>query len=196
MRLKNFLHKLGFNVEMTRDKDEEVPLVERAKMSKKFNADIFISIHANSSGGSPKPCGIESYYSNNTKVCFDQNPNTWHFGKSDENFDVDAIVDVMNYRKSYFAYKLAGAIQSELIIATNEKFQLNIVNRGVKQQDFVVLSEATVPASLIEIGFLTNPTEARLLASQKYRSLIAYSIAQGVERYFVENFQGKDAEDK
>ncbi|KKP25385.1 MAG: N-acetylmuramoyl-L-alanine amidase [candidate division TM6 bacterium GW2011_GWE2_31_21] len=184
LQTKSFLEKVGYKVKMTRDKDIEVPLLERTKIAQKENADIFVSIHANSSGGSPIPQGIESYYTNNAKITFNNNSKDFAYGNFDAQQEEENLINVINYQKSYMSYKLSKIIQSALMFFTNKKNDLKIVDRGIKTENFLVLISSPVPATLVEVGFITNSREAHLLGNQNYRKLVAYSIAQGIRKYF------------
>jgi N-acetylmuramoyl-L-alanine amidase len=189
--VKNMLVSRGYKVYMTRDNDTFIELKERTAMANRKDADLFISIHANavSSSSADKACGIETYFlspsrsSRATRVAAMENSTD--------------ISDMSNYGKSTFlsfttnlnriaSNKLAIDVQKGLL-SNLRKYHKDVVDAGVREGPFWVLVGAQMPAILIEIGFITNPEESQKLADKTYESDMAYGIANGVDRYFINN---------
>lgn len=189
--VKNMLVNRGYKVYMTRDNDTFIELKERTAMANRKDADLFISIHANavSSSSADKACGIETYFlspsrsSRATRVAAMENSTD--------------ISDMSNYGKSTFlsfttnlnriaSNKLAIDVQKGLL-GNLRKYHKDVVDAGVREGPFWVLVGAQMPAILVEIGFITNPEESQQLADKTYESDMACGIANGVDRYFINN---------
>ena len=174
----------GYTVLLTRDTDRYIPLKERTAFATRHKADLFLSIHANASGNS-KANGIETYYLDVTStdkeaelIAARENANSGYSIQELESLLKGLIVD----SKSEDSRRLATHVQRELVAATGA------ADRGVKHARFVVLIGTSVPAILIETGFLTNPTESKKLTSDAYQQKVAEAIVRGVER-FLKNTQ-------
>lgn len=157
LRLRGVLESRGCTVIMTRevDKDFFLPgfvkgrmakraeLNHRIKLASTNNADLFISIHANSF---PKrnTYGMETYY----------------------------------HQKSAPGKKLAELIQAQLTTLQEDN------RRQAKAGDYYLLNQTNMPAVIVEVGFISNPKERRLLSSDNYRDRIAVAIGAGIEDYF------------
>ena len=180
--LRDLLVEKGYQVRMTRDTDVYIPLENRAKFAKKGQGDLFISIHANAShiaGAS----GIETYY---LALASDESARiTAARENAGTNYSIQAldklVGDILKESKSSESRSLAQFIQEQLVSATGAR------NRGVKHAPFVVLIGTNVPSVLVEIGFLSNATEAKKLAAKAYQQKIVRAIAAGIDRY-VMNF--------
>jgi len=169
----------GYTVLFTRETDNYIPLKERTAFANRHRADLFLSIHANASENS-KANGIETYYLNVAStdknaelIAARENANSGYSIQELESLLKGLIVE----SKSEDSRRLAEHVQRELVIATGA------IDRGVKHARFVVLIGTTVPAILIETGFLTNPTEAQKLTSDTYQQKVASAIVQGVEKF-------------
>ena len=169
----------GYTVLLTRDSDRFIPLKERTAFATKHKADLFLSIHANASGDS-RANGIETYYLDVTStdknaeiIAARENANSGYSIQELESLLKGLIVE----SKSKDSYRLAKHVQQELVAATGA------ADRGVKHARFVVLIGTSVPAILIETGFVTNPTESKKLTSDTYQQKIASAIVRGVEKF-------------
>lgn len=169
----------GYTVLFTRDSDNFIPLKERTAFANQHKADLFLSIHANASENS-RANGIETYYLDVTStdknaelIAARENANSGYSIQELESLLKGLIVE----SKSKDSRRLAEHVQRELVVATGA------VDRGVKHARFVVLIGTTVPAILIETGFLTNPTEAQKLTSDAYQQKVASAIVHGVEKF-------------
>jgi len=185
LRLGRLIHKKlpGAEVVYTRKTDVFVPLEERTAIANQAKADLFISIHANSSHNETAR-GIETYYLNFTTSQEALETASRENALSDESIHQlqDLIKQIANNDKIEESRELASDIQTSLTgqlreISTAER------NRGVKKAPFVVLIGADMPSVLAEISFLSNPTDEKMLEKTTQRQRIAQGIFRGVERY-------------
>ncbi len=184
-RLKKNLEKQGFKVIMTREKDEFLSLEKRTEIASRSKADLFVSIHANSSPMrtaqgievfSFRDSGLkdrqEEQWQRNHQMMFHQ------LSMIRNDLPLERIIEDMLYRyKRYESQNLASYIVSGASQATKAQ------NRGIKVSDFFVLRNTLVPAILIEVGFLSNSKEENLLKTVSYRQKIADGIAESIEKY-------------
>ncbi len=184
LRLGKLLkQRLGADVIYTRDDDTFVPLETRTALANKAQADLFISVHGNSSSD-PSARGVEVYYLN--------------FTTSPEALEVAARENAVSDQSVYQLSDLVKKITLKDKIDESHEFASDVENslyngleegnpglkdRGVKKAPFVVLIGANMPSILAEISFLTNPEDARELREPAYRERIAESLYAGVARY-------------
>lgn len=182
-RLAAELRARGHAVRLTRDDGEGRALIDRTAIANRLEARVFVSLHANASSFSSVK-GSETYYmslddraSDAAAAALAELENT--AGSSpDGRSDLDLILwDLAQASVLNDSAELAVAVQSRL----NEL--LEIRDRGVKQAPFVVLTGATMPAILVEVGFLSNPAEASRLASPEHQQALAGAIAAGIEAF-------------
>jgi N-acetylmuramoyl-L-alanine amidase len=175
--------RLGAEVIYTRQDDVYVALEERTAIANRNHADLFLSIHANSSP-IKAVAGVETFYLN--------------FTSSADALDV-ASRENASSQKSVF--ELRDIIQSislhdkieeskEFAIDVQRSMQANAVHyistakdRGIKKAPFVVLIGAQMPSVLTEIGFISNPKEEGLLKRPEHRQQIAEALFKGLSRY-------------
>jgi N-acetylmuramoyl-L-alanine amidase len=175
--------RLGVRVVLTRDEDASLPLTTRTALANQFKADLFVSIHLNSSPGSSAR-GAETYFlsdqaSDASAASAAQAENAAPESGADEAlYGLQLILwDLAQSRHLQESQSFATLIQSEL----NTELQLR--DRGVKQAPFRVLRGAAMPAVLVELGFLSNPDEEKKLLEPEYRSQLADALARAVARY-------------
>ncbi|HUP04530.1 MAG TPA: N-acetylmuramoyl-L-alanine amidase [Bryobacteraceae bacterium] len=175
--------RMGAEVIYTRSDDTFIPLQERTAIANEKKADLFLSIHANSSPV-PPVAGIETFYLslNGTKYATDvATRENASFEKSV--FDLpDLIQQIAKNDKAQESREFADRVQAALF-AFSARNVPGSKNRGVKSAPFVVLIGAHMPSILTEIGFLTNPKEESLLKKPAYRQQLAEAIYKGVSRY-------------
>jgi len=173
----------GANVVYTRSDDTFVPLEERTNMANQAKADLFISIHANSSRDHAAR-GIETYYLNlkgsaeAMEVAARENA-TAQGGVHDLQ---DLVLKIARTEKIDESKELAEDIQDSLsrrIQKTNKP----VKNRGVRKAPFVVLIGADMPSILTEISFLSNPADEQMLKKPEQRQKVAEGLYQGVASY-------------
>lgn len=181
--LRPKLEAQGFRVVLTRESDRTISLEERTALAEGMQGDLFLSIHANAA---PRRAasGIETYYLDKSherhtlRVAAAENgvrPGELDpLQKTLAGFRVDATSDE--------SAALAAAIQREIVAGVRRKHP-QVHDLGVKRGPFYVLFLSSMPAVLIETGFVTNAEEARRLASPAYAELVAEQIARGAQRY-------------
>lgn len=175
--------RLGTEVIYTRDDDTYIPLEKRTEIANDHKADLFLSIHANSSPYR-NVAGIETYYLNFTtsksamEVAARENA-----GSERSIFDLqDVIQKIAMKDKIDESREFAARIQSSLY-AVSAKSNATAQNRGVKKAPFVVLIGASMPSVLAEIGFLTNARDEALLRKPEQRQKIAEALYKGIAAY-------------
>jgi N-acetylmuramoyl-L-alanine amidase len=184
LRLGKLLHdRLGSEIIYTRSDDTFIPLETRTAIANKSQADLFLSIHANSSRDSTAR-GVETYYLN-----FTSQPDALEVAARE-----NAVSDQSIYQLSDLVKKIAlkdkidesrefaSDVESNLY-AGLERGNAGLKNRGVKKAPFVVLIGANMPSILAEISFVTNPRDADQLRQPEYRQRVAESLFQGVSKY-------------
>jgi N-acetylmuramoyl-L-alanine amidase len=189
--LKRILNKRGYKVYMTRNNDHFVKLSKRTKYANKKHADIFISIHANavSKKSAKKVQGIECYFLAKSrsgrakKVAAKENQADLsemdYYGK-------ESFLNTINSHNIVAANKLAIDLQRGALGALNKKYK-HVKDAGVREGPFWVLVGAQMPSVLVEVGFITHPSEAKRLVSSQYQQTLADGLANGIERYFLNN---------
>jgi N-acetylmuramoyl-L-alanine amidase len=182
-KLKTILEQeYGYEVLMTRTTDDFVALEERTAFANSKSADLFVSVHVNSSRNK-KAKGIETYYLN--------------FATTPEAMEVAARENAISEKNMGELQKLTTAIALNTKIEESRDFakliQTNLVghlekgyapnNLGVKQAPFYVLIGAQMPSILAEISFISNEREYNLLETSNYRQTIAQGLARGIKSY-------------
>jgi N-acetylmuramoyl-L-alanine amidase len=184
LRLGKLIEKrLGADVIYTRSDDTFIPLEQRTKIANNEKADLFISIHANSSPA-PSATGVETFYFNFTNDQHSLDLATRENASSASSiFELNdllhkAVLNAKVEESREFAQKVQTSLHSMSV-----KMNTSSHNRGVKKAPFVVLIGATMPSILAEIGFVSNPHDERLLRRQDQRQKIAESLYKGVAAY-------------
>ena len=185
MRLGNLIERKlpGADVVYTRKDDTFIPLEERTAIANREKADLFISIHANSSHN-PSARGIETYYLNFATSAESMEVASRENATSQEPLHdlSDLIQKIARNEKIEESKELAGDIQDTL----SQRMQLvsrEVRNRGVKKAPFVVLIGANMPSVLSEISFVSNPNDERLLRNANQRDRIADGLYRGIAAY-------------
>ena len=143
LKLRSLLEAAGATVLMSRTSDENVPYQRRPGMANNTNADIFVSIHHNSSTN-PAAHGIETYY----------------------------------WAQTADRLRLATLVQNSLINS------LRLEDRKVKREEFNVIKYTTMPGILVEIGFISNVVEERLIRDEMWRQRAANALFEGISAFF------------
>jgi len=189
--LKKILKSRGYKVYMSRPYDRFVKLRKRTQYANKKHADIFISIHANSvaKGDVKKACGIECYFLSPSKssrarsVAAKENSADMSDMKA---YEQTNFLGLLNRHKIIASNKLAIDLQAGML-GTLSKSYKSVKDGGVREGPFWVLVGAQMPAVLVEVGFISNPMEAKRLVNRKYQKRLATGLAIGIERYFANN---------
>ena len=184
LRLGTLLReRLGSDVVYTRSDDTYIPLEERTQIANDHKADLFLSIHANSSPFKMVG-GVETYYLNftTTKTSLDLAAKE-NAGSQSSIFDLkDVLAKIAMKDKIDESREFANSLQTSLY-AVSAKSNAAVKNRGIKKAPFVVLIGASMPSVLAEIGFLTNATDEALLKKPEHRQKIAEALYKGVASY-------------
>jgi N-acetylmuramoyl-L-alanine amidase len=175
--------RLGADVIYTRDDDTFIPLETRTAIANKAQADLFISIHANSSPD-PAARGVETYFLNFTTSADALEVAARENAVSDQSIHQlsDLVKKIALQDKINESREFASDVQQSLYSGL-EDGNPGLKDRGVKKAPFVVLIGANMPSILAEISFLTNPDDASELRQPEYRERIAESLYRGVLRY-------------
>ena len=179
----------GVDARLTRGADVFIPLAERTAIANAAGADLFVSIHLNSSPNRTTS-GIETYYLNNTTdratIRLARMENGVAGGYSaPAGPDLHYILaDLRQQYKANESASLARMIEAGTVADAGAAAGIRVNELGAKQGPFYVLVGALMPAVLVECGFLSNAGEARLLRSPAYRRALAEGIAQAVGHYF------------
>ena len=175
--------RLGAEVIYTRTDDTFIPLEGRTALANEKKADLFLSVHANSSP-LPHIAGVETFYLNisGTKDALDVAARE-NASSQKSIFELtDLLQKIAKYDKSEESREFAGRIQNALYAFSARNIP-GSKNRGIKSAPFVVLIGANMPSILAEIGFLSNPKEEALLKKPDYRQKLADALCRGVSRY-------------
>jgi N-acetylmuramoyl-L-alanine amidase len=184
MRLGKLIEdRMGAEVIYTRSDDTFIPLEQRTALANEKKADLFLSIHANSSPY-PRIAGIETFYLNfsDSKEALDV-ASRENASSQKSIFELqDIIQKITLHDKAEESKEFAGRVQAALYAFSAHNVP-GEKNRGVKKAPFVVLIGASMPSVLAEIGFLSNPREEALLKKPDYRQKLAEALYRGVTRY-------------
>jgi len=175
--------RLGAEVVYTRKDDTFIPLETRTAIANQERADLFISIHANSSED-PTARGVETYYLN-----FTSSPEALEVAARENAVSEKSIYELRDLVKKIAlkekieeSREFAGDVQQSLHSGLAAKSPA-IRDRGVKKAPFIVLIGANMPSILAEISFVSNPTDEHRLETAEYRQRIADSLYRGVANY-------------
>ncbi|MET0554852.1 MAG: N-acetylmuramoyl-L-alanine amidase [Vicinamibacteria bacterium] len=177
-------NSLGVQAFLTRDRDVEVPLDDRSAFANNYKADLFISVHANASR-SHGAKGSEVYF-----LSYQATDEESRRLAQAEGGDIGAgagvaagsdlaliLWDMAQAEHLEASSALATRIQEELAEVTGSQ------GRGIKQAPFRVLVGAAMPAVLLEVAFISNPEEEKLLVSEAYQNKVVGAVVRGVARY-------------
>jgi N-acetylmuramoyl-L-alanine amidase len=165
LRTKPLLEAQGLKVYMTRTSDEFIPLEDRVRIANLHPAALFVAIHFNS--GDPAANGLETYTLAPRGV-----PSMAAQGP----LLSDMVANPGNVRDAE-NMALACAMHASLI------YHARLFDRGIKRARFVVIRDITIPGVLVEGGFLSNPGDAQLIATEQYRDQEAQCIAIAIRNY-------------
>jgi N-acetylmuramoyl-L-alanine amidase len=185
---KDLLEAEGASVILTREKDDDVPFAERARIANEAGADVFISIHCNSM---ERPQdrrtsrGVETYF-----LSPDPTDAEARMLAKLENGGPDAmplprasspVEGILNDLALGQARNDSAALAQ--IVHRHLVKEAGIPSRGVRQAPFLVLSGTKMPSALVEIGFISHPQEGRMLARERHQKEIARALANGIRDF-------------
>jgi N-acetylmuramoyl-L-alanine amidase len=173
--------RLGARVVLTREDDSVVSLDQRTAIANQYGADLFLSVHMNGAvvqgakGSETYFLSLEASDELARKAAETENASSLSGGSSS---DLNLILwDLAQQAYLDESSRLAQTIQESMNAATG------VANRGVKQAPFKVLVGATMPAALVEVGFITNPEEESKLQSDAFQNLMVEALASAIGRY-------------
>lgn len=188
LKTKEMLEAEGATVVLTREKDEDISLADRARIANEAGADIFLSIHCNSMETREDrkvTKGVETYFLSPDPTDAEARmlaqlenggPDAVPLPKA--NSAVEGILnDLALGQARNDSAALAKIVQHHMLRSTWAQ------SRGVKQAPLLVLSGTKMPSALVEIGFISNPQEGRKLKREKYQERIARALAEGVRDF-------------
>jgi N-acetylmuramoyl-L-alanine amidase len=181
-RIYNILQNKNYNVFLTRSVDRTVSLPERAAIAEKTKADLFISVHINSSPESGA-IGFETYYlDNHDDVAMKKIEKTENIQSSSEGVIVQQIlVDLVVQQTVSTSKPLAESIHSQLKSSVGKKY--GIKSRGIKPGLFYVLALSKRPGVLLEVGFISTYKERMRMMNPKFQEEYARAVVIGIENY-------------
>ena len=175
--------RLGAEVIYTRPDDTYIPLETRTAIANKAQADLFLSIHANSSSDATAR-GVETYYLNFTSQVDALEVAARENAVSDQSIHQlsDLVKKIAMKDKIAESREFASDVETSLYGGL-QAGNAGLRDRGVKKAPFVVLIGANMPSILAEISFVTNPRDAMQLRRPEYRQRVAESLYKGVAKY-------------
>jgi N-acetylmuramoyl-L-alanine amidase len=177
--------ELGWDVVMTREEDRFIPLEDRTAIATTEDANLFVSIHANAAKDK-NICGIESFFLGTTS-----NKDALRLAAKENNISPRRVSDLQiifadlklnDPAKVIPSTNLADCVQASLVDRLQRCYG-GIRDLGIKQAPFVVLIGAEMPSILIEVSFISNPREERMLREPHYLDTIADAIVDGLRKY-------------
>ena len=184
LRLGKMLHeRLGAEIIYTRSDDTFIPLETRTAIANKAQADLFLSIHANSSPDASAR-GVETYYLNFTSQPDALEVAARENAVSDQSIhQLSDLVKKITLKDKIDESREFASDVEESLYGGLQSGNAGLKNRGVKKAPFVVLIGANMPSILAEISFVTNPRDASQLRQPDYRQRVAESLYKGVAKY-------------
>jgi N-acetylmuramoyl-L-alanine amidase len=175
--------RMGADVVYTRKDDTFIPLETRTSIANQEQADLFVSIHANSSRDRDAR-GVETYYLNFTSSAEALDVAARENAASDKSIHElqDLVKKIALKEKTEESREFASNVQRALHSGLAAKSP-GIRDRGVKKAPFIVLIGANMPSILAEVSFVSNPGDERRLQTSDYRQRIAESLYRGISKY-------------
>jgi N-acetylmuramoyl-L-alanine amidase len=189
--LYNILKQRGHKVYLTRNKDQFIKVNRRTILANEKNADIFISIHANSVPKSKahEIEGIETFFLSPAR-----SERAKRVAAKENSADISsmsassksAFLESLNRPRITASHKLSIDVQSGILQSVKTSYK-DVKDSGVREGPFWVLVGAQMPSILIELGYISHPKESKRLYNSNYQQLLANGIANGVDSYFSKN---------
>jgi len=187
-RVARKLRSHGYPVYMTRTTDQFLTLKQRTRLADKKKAVVFVSIHANSVPKAKRHRihGIETYYLQKTRdaksqgIAARENKSVL---KGTSKLSRNVIIDsVLNGPKIIESNKLAIDVQRSMMAKLGTKYR-GVKSNGVKHAPFWVLVGASRPSILVEVGYISHPTERKKLFMPSYQDILSKGIVEGIDNY-------------
>ena len=184
---KVLLEKRGYKVVLTRDKDFYIPLRGRIKKAHEANGDLFISIHADSAK-SRSATGLSIYTISETAsdkeaaaLAERENKSDILFGMDLSDYQPEVGNILIDIAKKYAMDQ--SSIYADEVVAQMKK-EIKLRQNAHRFAGFVVLKSPNIPSVLLEMGYLSNPQEDKLLQKESYRKKLGTALANAVDSYF------------
>jgi len=191
LKLKNKLEDKGFTVKMTRDSDEFIELAKRPKMASDWGGDLFISLHCNAVEGKERQQKTDGFKFYILRASGDEEDKAiarrenqaiaLESGKKGKTEISPAEWIILDNQLALYAEK--SALLAGYLIEAFDGGSIKKQHKGAGQAGFMVLVGAYMPAVLAELGFITHPSDATYMASEKGQNEIADNLAKAVENF-------------
>lgn len=192
LKLRDYIRENMKDVKviLTRSDDTFVELFRRARIANENKADLFISVHCNSTGSS-SPYGVETFvmglHRSNANLAVAKAENAAILLEDDYVEQYDGFDPNSPEGNIFFSMMQNAFLDNSLAFAGKVQHQLvdnlRMFNRGVKQAGFLVLYKTAMPGVLIETGFISNPNEEKFLLSERGQNLMAQAIYKALREY-------------
>ncbi len=179
--------RLGMDVIYTRRDDSYIPLDERVSIANQAQADLFVSVHANYSD-LPSARGVETYYTQLFMLPTSKDVDVPPVAGLSLNTVTPSLSPADVQERVEQSRRLAESVQSSLYTALSSQ-NPGLRDRGIKEANFVVLTESAMPGILAEVSFVSSPTDEQKLRSDAYREQVAEALYKGIARYAI-SFHG------
>lgn len=189
--LGTILKQRGYTVYLTRNDDHFIQVKERTVLANNKNADLFMSIHTNAvpAEKASEIDGIETFFLSPARserakgvAALENKSDIREMSESSK----DVFLESLNRPRITASHKFAIDVQSGILQAARTKYK-EVNDSGVKEGPFWVLVGAQMPSILVELGYITHPTEGKRLYDKDYQQILANGIANGVDSYFAKN---------
>ncbi len=191
-QLSEKLREMGYTVYMTRSNDVFIELKDRTKFANDKEADLFISVHANSIPKTSDPLkaqGIETYFLSPARsersmrvAALENSEDMEEMGQ----YGKLSFLSFLNKEKIIASNKLAIDLQKGMLGSLRKQFP-NVHDNSVREAPFWVLVGAQMPAVLLEVGYISHPDESSRIADEKYQRWMVDGLLEGIGRYFANN---------
>jgi N-acetylmuramoyl-L-alanine amidase len=184
LELKKLIEdRLGSEVILTRTDDTFIPLEERPAIANHYQADLFISIHANSSRNR-QVSGVETFFLDfATSADAEETAARENASAQKTIFELQDLVQKIALKEKVDESREFAQIVQKSIASHLQQARRETKDRGVKQAPFIVLIGANMPSILSEVSFLSNPSDERLLRTSAFRQKVAEALCRGIEAY-------------
>ncbi len=187
IRLRELVYRrLGLQVQLTRDRDLDLENVSRTEKANNWGADLFISIHANGFRQTGVR-GPETYFLSASASDAEAREAALRENGPDDELSTAGAAPEPGIEFILWDLAQTQHLRESSLFAEGLQASLNdlwrIPDRGVKQAPFTVLRGATMPAVLVEVGYLSNPEDAAMLADPDVRQRIAEALFRGISAF-------------
>lgn len=185
------LKQRGYTVYLTRNNDTFIKVMDRTILANEKNADLFISIHTNAvpKEKANEVDGIETFFLSPARserakrvAALENKTDIREMSNSSK----DVFLESLNRPRITASHKFAIDVQAGILQSTRSKYK-DVKDSGVREGPFWVLVGAQMPSILVELGYVSHPTESKRLYDKAYQQLLANGIANGVDSYFSKN---------